>query len=109
MSAAGARPFLVGVALAGGDVEQRDAGVVFANLREDQVAITFSDRLIVEYHEPHVCLRKGLAALAQVGSMANQPPRLLDDSSYEARQFGVVREEQQDWRGANVFEVRFPI
>src|ERR1035437_7350435 len=98
VGAFGARPFLVGIALAVGDVEQRGAGEVLADLLEQPAAIVFFDRLIVEYNESHIWLSEHLAAHVFVGCMADQLPRTLNDSEYELRQRLVIREEQHSGR-----------
>ena len=56
MGAIRARPFLIGVALAAGDVEQRVSGEALTNLRQQPAAIVFFDRLIVDYRQPHIWL-----------------------------------------------------
>ena len=67
---------------------------MLTNLREHPAAITFFDRLIVEYNESHIWLSEHLATHVFVGCMANQLPRTLDDSEYEVRQRLVIGEQQ---------------
>ena len=67
---------------------------MFANLCEQPAALVFFDCLVIEYYQPHIWLGEYLATPVFVGSMANQPPRRLDDSAYEVGQHLVVREKQ---------------
>ena len=105
MSAVGACPLLIAIALVCGDVEQRDAGEVLTNLREHPAAIIFFDRLIVEYHQSDIWLNKNLATHVFVGSMTNQFPGPLDDSVDEIRQRLVVREKQHSGREASFLQI----
>ncbi len=76
---------LVAIALAAGDVEERGAGEVFADLREPPATVIFFYRLIVEYDESHIWLVEHLAAHVSVDALANELPGPFDDSEYEVR------------------------
>src|SRR5271154_5900361 len=77
------RPFFVAITLDGGDVDQRSAREVFANLREQPAALVVHDRLVVENHESDIWLNRHFATPALVGSAMNQLPGPLDDSEDE--------------------------
>ena len=105
MGAVRARAFLAGFALTVGDVEQRDAGEVLANLREQPSTIALLDRLVVEDGEAHIGLSEYFASHEFAGFMTNQFPGGHDQPADKIDQFSIFREKQRTGREGTILQI----